>query len=53
MEQLALSFSRRFELPPYRVSWREGDVTIVVEIGARCHDEAWPWWHPSQPWSRP
>lgn len=51
MDQLAFRFPRRFELPAYRVSWREGVVTIVVEIGARCLDESWPWWRPSQPWT--
>jgi hypothetical protein len=48
--QASLPFARRFELPAYRVSWREGAVTIVVEIGARCVDESWPHWHPWRPW---
>lgn len=50
MIQLPLTFPRRFELPPYRVSWREGAVTRILTVGARCHDERWPWWHPSAPW---
>lgn len=51
MEQLALHFSRRFTLPAYRVSWREGPVTVIVTVGERSHDESWPWWRPGVwPW---
>lgn len=50
MTQLALRFVRRFELPPSRVSWREGAETRIVTVGARCMDESWPWWTPWRPW---
>lgn len=50
LRQLAFTFPRRFTLPPYRVSWKEHGVTIVLEVGARCHDESWPWWQTGVPW---
>jgi hypothetical protein len=48
MTQIALPF-RRFDIPFARWSWREGDRTVVVEIGAHSLDESWPWWRPWAP----
>jgi hypothetical protein len=43
----------RVELPPYRMTWREGVETKRLEVGARCYDAAWPWWRPNQEWRNP
>lgn len=40
----------RHEIPFARVTWREGAVTRIVEVGAHCLDESWPWWRPHAPW---
>ena len=50
MSQWRLPF-RRFELPAYRVTWREGNVTRIIQIGERCHDEDWQRWKPWNAWS--
>ena len=49
MRQLSLFTAvRRCEIPRCRCSWREGERTVVVTIGAHSIDEAWPWWKPWQ-----
>jgi hypothetical protein len=50
MEQLSLfRLPTRHEIPPSRRSWREGDRTVVVYMGAYCFDEDWRWWRPNLP----
>lgn len=49
--QLALPFHERFEIPASRWSWREGDMTHVVYIGAHSIDQEWSWWGPWRPWA--
>ncbi len=44
---------RRWEIPIGYWSWREGDQTVRVTIGAHCIDLGWPWWKPWRPWDRP
>ncbi len=46
MEQLALfRYPTRFEIPPSRTTWREGDRIVIVYRGAYCFDELW--WRPN------
>lgn len=42
-------FHARFELPPMRMTWREGERIVIIERGERCMDMRWPWWRPSPP----
>ena len=50
MEQLALfRYQTRWEIPPSRTTWREGDRTVVLYMGAYCFDEDWRWWRPNLP----
>jgi hypothetical protein len=41
----------RWEIPKGRWSWREGDQTIVITIGAHSIDLAWAWYQPWHPWT--
>jgi hypothetical protein len=40
----------RWEIPAGRWSWREGDQTVTITIGAHCVDTNWIWWRPWHPW---
>jgi hypothetical protein len=41
--QLELCFlpQTRFEIPPSRTTWRDGDQTVVQEVGAHSVDLNW------------
>lgn len=48
--QADLPFARRFEIPFTRITWRDGERTMTVHLGAHCIDEDWPWWTPDAAW---
>lgn len=50
MRQLELFASPcRWEIPASVCSWREGDRTVWVTVGAHSVDFGWEWWTPGVP----
>lgn len=49
MTQLDLLASlTRWTIPAGSWSWRDGERSVRVVIGAHCVDLAWPWWTPRE-----